>query len=82
MMNYEDLVRRYDELWKRLKDNKERKKVTRQEIKELAEDMAIFIKEDHPNNEKTKFYPLGYLESLGFLLDESNPDKTIKFADD
>ena len=44
--------------------------------------MVEFVEEDHPANEIAMFYPLGCIENLGFLLDDSNPDKSHKFSDD
>lgn len=44
--------------------------------------MVKFVEEDHPKDQKVKFYPLGLIESLDFMLDDSNPEEIFKFADD
>lgn len=43
--------------------------------------MVKFVEEDHPNDQKVNFYPLGRIESLDFMLDDSNPEQSFKFAD-
>lgn len=82
MQNYDDLVKRNEDLWKRLKDDSTSKAVTRKEVQKLVQDMVEFVEEDHPANEIAMFYPLGCIESLVFLLDDSNPDKSYRFSDD
>lgn len=82
MQNYPDLVLRFKNLKQRLQNKEKRKYVTRKEIIILANDMTEFVKEEHPEEEKRTFWPLGYLENIFFLLDESNPEKSFKFADD
>ena len=82
MQNYDDLIKRNEDLWIRLKGDSASKAVTKKEIQKLVQDMVEFVEEDHPANEIAMFYPLGCIENLGFLLDDSNPDKSHKFSDD
>ena len=44
--------------------------------------MKQFIKEDHPKEEIRSIYPIGMMETLGMLLDDSNPDKSAVFKAD
>lgn len=84
MQNYDNLLKRYDELWKRLnlEDDNGVSIVTRKETEQLRGDMVKFVEEEHPKDQKVKFYPLGLIESLDFMLDDSNLEQSFKFADD
>lgn len=39
---------------------------------EIADQIAIFMKEDHPESEKRKFWPLGYGEVVAIICDGYN----------
>lgn len=65
MQNYDDLIARYEIV----------EKLNKKEVEQLYDDMYAFVHEDHPSSEKSHFYPLGLMESLTFLLDDSNPEK-------
>lgn len=62
MQNYKELINRYNQI---------NSSTSQEDIKKLMQDMEEFVSEDHPREEKVKFaWPLGLLESLGFLLNE------------
>lgn len=82
MQDYNSLIKRYEELKNKIRDEHTRKYITRKETQKLLEDMCLFMKEDHPEEEKVKFFPFGMIESLGMLLDDSNPEKSFRFCDD
>ncbi|WP_270525627.1 hypothetical protein [Longibaculum muris] len=79
MQEYKDIVRRFDLIFK---TSEEPLLVTRKEAEQLYEDMKQFIKEDHPKEEIRSIYPIGMMETLGMLLDDSNPDKSGVFKAD
>ncbi len=68
MKSYEDIKKRFDSIF----DNEECP-LTRKEAEKLYQDMCEFIKEDHPEKEIRSIYPIGMMESLGMLLDDSDP---------
>lgn len=61
MQSYEDLI-------KRVKN----KSNTQEEWKQLKSDILEFLEEDHPDEEKGKFVPLGYLEMVSMICDDSD----------
>lgn len=79
MQEYKDIVRRFDLIFK---TSEKPLLVTRKEAEQLYEDMKQFIKEDHPKEEIRSIYPIGMMETLGMLLDDSNPDKSAVFKAD
>lgn len=81
MQDYNSLIKRYEELKNKIRDEHTRKYITRKETQKLLEDMCLFMKEDHPEEEKVKFFPFAMIESLGMLLDDSNPEKSFRFYD-
>ena len=48
MQSYDDLIKRNEDLWNRLKDDSMSKTVTRKEVQKLVQDMIEFVEEDHP----------------------------------
>lgn len=67
MQDYQDIVNRFNRVLK------EPKSVTKEEAMQLYADMVAFIQEDHPIREIRHIYPIGMMESLGMLLDDSGP---------
>ena len=79
MQKYKDIVKRFNTIFKSIEYPIP---VTRKEVEQLYEDMKQFIKEDHPKEEIRAIYPLGMMESLGILLDDSDLDKSAVFKAD
>lgn len=76
MKDFDDIVRRFNLIFD------EKCLLTRKEAEQLYDDMREFIHENHPIEQKRALYPIGMMESLGMLLDESNDEKTFKFKAD
>ncbi|WP_270525749.1 hypothetical protein [Longibaculum muris] len=79
MQDYKDIVRRFNLIFE---TSEEPLPVTKKEAEKLYDDMKQFIKEDHPKKEIRSIYPIGMMETLGMLLDDSNPDKSVIFKTD
>lgn len=79
MQDYKDIVKRFNMIFK---SDEYPIAVTRREAEQLYEDMKQFIKEDHPIKEIRSIYPIGMMESLGMLLDDSDPNKSAVFKAD
>lgn len=82
MEDYNKLIERHNNLWNQIRDDELCKRVKRKDVEELVTDMWKFVKEDHPSEQKTMFWPMGMIESWKFILDDSDPEKSFKFADD
>ena len=56
----------YQSLIKRIKEPSQ--DVDEEYLKKLVEDIRVFLDEDHPDEQKREFAPLGYLGHIQMLL--------------